>query len=96
MQTESEESRESILHENMRSLQVHHGNSNNLHMSLIKWYSDEQVNSSKQMRDQNGIGNTSKLNLSLSNLLTTIHYRKLGYISENILNMFRDFCAIEF
>jgi hypothetical protein len=104
MQTESGEKRELIdLESNLRMkicilikcimiLLI----SSNLHVPLIKWYLDELVNSSKQMRDQYGIGNTFKLNLSLSNLLSTIRYQKLGYISESVLNMFRDFCAIVF
>ena len=48
------------------------------------------------MKHNYGIANYFKMDLSLSNLLTSIRYQKLGYIPENILLTFREFCALLF
>ncbi|CAF0732115.1 unnamed protein product [Brachionus calyciflorus] len=68
----------------------------NLHVALIKWYLDNLVLANRDMKNKHGIKNYFKLNRSLSNLLSSIRYQKIGYIPENIFKIFRDFVAILF
>jgi hypothetical protein len=48
------------------------------------------------MKDSYGIENNFQMDLSLSNLLTSLRYQKIGYIPEHILGVFRDFCSLLF
>ena len=48
------------------------------------------------MKNTYGIENHFKMDLSLSNLLTSLRYQKIGYISEHVLGVFRDFCSLLF
>lgn len=45
---------------------------------------------------QIGLSNQFQINFSLKTLLASIRYQKLGYIPDNILFTFRDFCAVLF
>jgi len=46
------------------------------------------------MRHTYGIPNSFKIDYSLKTLLVSVRYQKLGYIPENVMLMFRDFCAV--
>lgn len=68
--------------------------SSNLHAPLIKWYLEQLLNSAQEMKQSYGLANQFKINHSLKTLLISIRYQKLGYIPDEILLMFRDFCAV--
>ena len=70
--------------------------SSNIHTPLIKWYLQQLTQSSQDMKQKLGINNDFQLNLALKNLLTSIRYQKHGPIPDNILQIFRDFCAVLF
>lgn len=62
----------------------------------MKWYLEQLLHSSQEMKQTYGISNNFQVNHSLKTLLTSIRYQKLGYIPDNVLFMFRDFCALLF
>lgn len=68
----------------------------NLHAPLIKWYLEQLINSAQEMKQTYGLANQFKVNHSLKTLLISIRYQKLGYIPDELLLMFRDFCAVIF
>lgn len=68
----------------------------NLHTPLIKWYLEQLLHASQEMKQNHGLSNQFQINFSLKTLLASIRYQKLGYIPENILFTFRDFCAVLF
>ena len=70
--------------------------SSNLHAPLIKWYLEQLLHNAQEMKQNYGIANHFQINFSLKTLLASIRYQKLGYIPENILFIFRDFCAVLF
>lgn len=68
----------------------------NLHVALIKWYLEELKNVSIQMKISYGLINTFELSNLLNELLKLIRYQKISYISNDVLLLFRDFCALLF
>jgi hypothetical protein len=70
--------------------------SSNLHTPLVKWYLEQLQYTRTQMRQQLGVENRFKLSSSLSGLLSSLRYQKLGFIPESLMFMFRDFCALLF
>ncbi len=70
--------------------------SSNLHVPLIKWYLESLQQASQEMNQKYGIKNNFELTYSLNQLLISIRYQKLGYITDQILFLFRDFCCLLF
>ena len=65
-------------------------------MRKLFFYTYTPKKASHQMKDSYGIENNFQMDLSLSNLLTSLRYQKIGYIPEHILGVFRDFCSLLF
>ena len=66
----------------------------NLQTPLIKWYLEQLVHATQEMRQNYGLASDFRLDYSLKTLLVGCRYQKLGYIPESLLLMFRDFCAV--
>jgi hypothetical protein len=70
--------------------------SSNLHTPLVKWYLEQLNEASRQMNEKLGVSNMWQMRDSLAYLLKSLRYQKLGYISESVFALFRDFCALLF
>jgi hypothetical protein len=70
--------------------------SSNLHTPLVKWYLEQLNEASRQMNEKLGVTNMWQMRDSLTYLLKSVRYQKLGYIPESIFALFRDFCALLF
>ncbi|RNA29524.1 hypothetical protein BpHYR1_050019 [Brachionus plicatilis] len=68
----------------------------NLFVAMIKWYLENLCLAKSDMTNVYGIRNKFSLDLSLSNLLSSIRYQKIGYIPEQTFGLFREFVSLLF